>query len=271
VIALTLFRGRAADRNPRAMAGVEILGAALAEALGAEPRRVADPALPLGSGWREELDAARPSLRALQAALREAFAAGRAPVTVTGRCAASLATLPVLAEARPDAAVVWFDAHADLNTPADTPTGYLGGMVIPGAAGRWDTGLGGGLDLSRAVVVGARDLDPAERALVDSGEVALVPPGPDLPERLRAALRGRPAYLHLDCDVLEPGQVPHEYAVPGGLTLAELRAAAAEVARGEVVGLEVAEFEAAWPDGRPGDPALVVAALRPALEALRRD
>ncbi len=203
--------------------------------------------------------------------MRAAFAAGRAPVTVAGRCAASLAALPVLAEARPDAALVWFDAHADLNTPADTPTGYLGGMVIVGAAGRWDTGLGGGLDLSRVVLVGARDLDPAERALLDSGEVALVPPGPDLPGRLRAALRGRPAYLHLDCDVLEPGQVPHEYSVPGGLTLAELHAGVAELARGEVVGLEVAEFEAAWPDGRPGDPGLVVAALRPALDALRRD
>jgi hypothetical protein len=36
------------------------------------------------------------------------------------------------------------------------------------------------------------------------------------------------------------------------------------------VGLEVAEFESAWPDGREGDPALVVDVLRPLFDALRR-
>lgn len=270
-VALTVFRGRAGDRNPRAMRGAELLGAAASEALGVAPRLVADAAPPEGgAGWRDQLELARPGLRALQAALGEAFAAGLAPVTVAGRCAASIGTLPAFARARPDAALVWFDAHADLNTPGDTPTGYLGGMVIVGAAGRWDTGLGAGLDLSRVVLVGARDLDPAERALVERGEVALVPPGPGIAARLRAALRGRPAYVHVDCDVLEPGQVPHEYSVEGGLDLADLRACAEELSRGEVVGLEVAEFESSWPDGRPGDPTPLVAALSPLLETLSR-
>ncbi|MGW3469909.1 arginase family protein [Saccharopolyspora sp. NPDC000995] len=35
----------------------------------------------------------------------------------TGRCAVALAALPRIAAHRPDAAVVWFDAHTDINTP----------------------------------------------------------------------------------------------------------------------------------------------------------
>ena len=86
----------------------------------------------------------------------------------------------------------------------------------------------------------------------------------------REALAGRPAYLHVDCDVLEPGQVPSEYAVPGGITLATLRESCAVLAEAGLGGIELAEFEAEFPDGRPGDPAPLLAALEPALEALRR-
>ena len=48
-------------------------------------------------------------------------------------------------------------------------------------------------------------------------------------------------------DVLEPGQVPTEYQVPGGLLLHELAACMEALARGEVVGMEIAEYEATWP------------------------
>ncbi|WP_275477567.1 arginase family protein [Aureimonas ureilytica] len=41
------------------------------------------------------------------------------------RCAVSIATLPVVAKHHPDACVVWFDTHADLNTPESTTSGYL--------------------------------------------------------------------------------------------------------------------------------------------------
>ncbi len=57
-------------------------------------------------------------------------------------------------------------------------------------------------------------------------------------------MAGRPVYLHLDCDVLEPGLVPTDYRVTGGLNLTELRQIAVAVAISKVVGLEIAEFEA---------------------------
>jgi arginase len=48
------------------------------------------------------------------------------------------------------------DAHADYNTPASTPTGYLGGMVIAALCGLWDSGYGAGLAPDRTILVGAR-------------------------------------------------------------------------------------------------------------------
>jgi arginase len=160
---------------------------------------------------------------------------------------------------------VWFDAHGDINTPDTTTSGYLGGMVLTGAAGRWESGLGSGLDLANVVLVGARDLDPAERALIDSGAPRLVTAGPNLGSRLRSAIGGRPIYVHIDCDVLEPGLVPTEYSVPGGLTFDDLHDACRVIAGNEVVGLEIAEFEAT-----PGDDSAAnsIAALLDALGPL---
>jgi arginase family enzyme len=53
-------------------------------------------------------------------------------------------TLPVMARYHPDALVVWFDAHGDLNTPESTTTDYLGGLALSGPVGMWESGLGSG-------------------------------------------------------------------------------------------------------------------------------
>jgi arginase family enzyme len=161
---------------------------------------------------------------------------------------------------------VWFDAHGDSNTPKSVPNPYLGGMVISGAAGMWESGLGAGLRFSSVVLVGARDLDPDERALIAAGTLTLVHVGPELGERLARAVGTRPVYMHLDCDVLDPGIVPTEYVSPGGLTLQDLREACDVLARNEVIGIEIAEFEATWAkDDSPCSPAALLEALEPML------
>ncbi len=253
--ALTIFRGRCGDRNPYGMAGAERMGA-----------RLAEPQAPLAGDWRAELAAARPDLGRLADRLDRVMRAGLAPVTTMGRCAAALATLPVVARHCPDALVVWFDAHADCHAPETTTSGYLGGMVLSAAAGRWSSGLGVGLDLSSLVLVGARDIDPPEARLIAASGAVLVAPGPDLAARLAKALSGRPAYVHLDCDVLQPGLAPTEYRVDGGLSFADLREAMAALAATRPVGVEIAEFEDRWADdGRPASPDDLVAALEPLL------
>jgi arginase family enzyme len=270
-VALTRFAGRAGDRNERAMAASAVLADELAARLGVDPVVVGTPEPPLGADWRTELTAARPALEAMAARYAEVLAAGRRPVTALSRCAVALATLPAVAAHRPGTVVLWFDAHGDVHTPATTGTGYLGGLALSGPLGLWDSGLGGGLPTSDAVLVGARDLDPAEQALVDDGTVRLLAPGADLPARLAEVVAGRPVYVHVDCDVLAPGEVPTEYRVPGGLTLADLRAALGAVADGDVVGLEVGEIEATGDAAQDAAHARALAdALAPVLDAATR-
>jgi arginase family enzyme len=263
--ALIIYRGCAGDRNARGIAGAQLVGNALSSHLHLTPVFVGTPREPQRAPWDRELTIARGDLRSLAAAVDGLLGAGKRVVTAMGRCAAGLATVPVVAIRRPETCVVWLDAHGDSNVPASRADPYLGGMVITGAAGFWDSGLGGGLDLANVVLVGARDLDPDERRLIDDGKLRHLPVGPDLPVRLRAAIAGRPVYVHLDCDVLEPKIVPTEYEVAGGLTLADLRAIAEVVAEHDVVGAEIAEFESHWADGRPGVAAPLIEALSPML------
>ena len=229
------------------------------------PPRNLESTLHTEVAWQEELAAARPRLRTLVDSLERAFSARQASITTLSRCAVALATLPIVAKHRPDTCIVWFDAHGDINTPDTTTSGYLGGMVITGAAGLWDSGLGGDLDLKDVVLVGARDFDPAERALIDAGAPTLVTAGPNLAKRLRSAIADRAIYVHIDCDVLEPGLVPTEYRVPGGLTFNDLREACRVLAHNEVIGLEIAELQ-----GIPGDAAAArsIARFLDALEPL---
>lgn len=270
-VALTLFNGRAGDHNDHAMTGGPLLAAGLQARLGTDIVTVGSPEPCLATNWDIELGAAMPSLRAMAARYEQVYATGAVPVTALSRCAVALATLPVVARHHPDAVVVWFDAHADLNTPDTTLTGYLGGLALSGAAGLWDSGLGGDLAIGNVVLGGARDLDPFEQELVDEGTVQLVPVGDHIATRLQEATSDRPVYFHLDCDVLEPGIVPTDYTVPGGLSLADLHDVAEVLAASDVVGVELGEFEGVWEPGRePASATALLNALEPLLSATGR-
>nr|WP_276509253.1 arginase family protein [Pseudoclavibacter chungangensis] len=188
-----------------------------------------------------------PAAAATLDGLRDAVAAvlddGRTPLLATNTCAASLGTLPTVAERYPDAVVLWIDAHGDFNTPATTGSGYLGGMVVAAACGLWDSGHGAGLDPSNVVLVGARDIDPAERELLDDAGVRILPPALSTPERVNSIVAGRPVWIHIDWDVLEPGFIPAAYRVADGLLPHEVASILAELPAGTVRGVELAEFE----------------------------
>jgi len=263
---LIVYRGRAGDRNARGTAGAQMLGTALARRFALPSTFVSTPKAPLATtAWDEQLSAARGDLHAFADTLRAQLMRGNRCITAMGRCAAGLATLPVVARQHPAACIVWFDAHGDSNLPDSSSVPYLGGMVITGAAGLWDSGLGSGLRLSNVVLVGARDLDPHEKQLIDSGALKLVEAGPNLVERLSEAVGARDIYVHLDCDVLEPGIVPLEYEVPDGLSLADLRACMSMLATRRILGVEIAEFEATWLDGSAASADPLVEALAPLL------
>lgn len=267
------FRGSAGDRNPFGMTGAALLGTALAKRFDVEPSMIGAPQVPSDEhNWAGALQAAISELKQFAAAFEQVLISARAPVTTMGRCACALATLPVVARLRQDTKIVWFDAHGDLNTPVTSISGYLGGMVLSGAAGMWDTGLGSNLRLSNIILVGARDLDAAERKLIDTGTVRHVPGGPDLLRDLAHAVGQAPVYIHIDCDVLNPGIVPTEFSVANGLSVDDLRASLDVLTGSEIVGLEIAEFQSVWPDsGVEASPQPIVDAVAPLIEKILSD
>jgi arginase len=263
VPALVGLLGRTSDRTAGSMRGADALARALSHRLGVTPELIGRPAEARTLGWKDDLINSRPLVLAAARYVDSALSAARVPVTVAGECAVGLGTLPVVARRRSDARVLYLDAHGDFNTPATTRSGYLGGLSLAGACGLWDSGLGAGLPSERVILAGVRDLDPAERDLLERESVTVLGAGPELLGRVREALSGAPVYVHIDLDVLDPTAFPVEYEVEGGPSQRELRELlAAVVAVAQLVGFEVAEFEA------PEDPLERAAATSAALALL---
>jgi arginase family enzyme len=176
----------------------------------------------------------------------DALAADLVPVLAAGDCSICLTTLPSALRHRPDARVLWLDAHGDFNTPDTSTSGFLGGMCLSGACGEWEHGLADPIPPDRVVLAGVRDLDDGERELLERSAATVI--GASVVETLVAvknALDGAPVYVHLDLDVLDPEEFPAQFPAPGGLSsdkLYDLMEAVAEDS--ELVGLEVTAFEA---------------------------
>ncbi|MCS7482448.1 arginase family protein [Umezawaea endophytica] len=216
---------------------------ALEDRYGIKGEFIGEPAPAVVDDWTVSLAQAEKTLVGLQQAVTAAFEAGNTPVMVANTCSASLATLPVVAREHPDAVVLYIDAHGDFNTP-ETSSGYLGGMVLSAACGLWDSGHGAGLRPEQAVLVGTRDIDPAERELLDGAGVRVIPPAEATAENVMKAVGGSPVWVHIDWDVLDPQFLPADYVVPNGMSPAQIRAIFEAIPPGRLVGVEVAEFNA---------------------------
>lgn len=241
---LVVSQGRIGDRAAGMIEGAARTARALEQRYGATARYVGRPSGPVDDDWSVSLPAAKETLTGLAQAVSESIAAKRRTVMTANTCSASLATLPVVAREIPDCVVLWLDAHGDFNTPETTESGYLGGMALSGPCGLWDSGYGAGLDPRRAILVGARDIDPAERVLLDEAGVRVIPPAEATAQRVAQEVGGAPVWVHIDWDVLEPGYVPLDYKVPGGLVPSQIRAILGSVPAADVLGIELAEFAA---------------------------
>jgi arginase len=225
-VRVACLRGRTSDRTPGAGAGAQ----ALALTLGG--RIVGEPGEPAVRDWSEDLPDSAAVLDAAEAELEAAFAADELPVLTASDCSICIATLPAVLAHEPEAHVVWLDAHGDFNTPETTESGFLGGMCLAAACGRWDAGRGGTVDPERVHMLGVRDLDEGEQAEAEAAGL-----GSEVPD-------GVPVYVHLDADVLDPSVMAAQFAVPGGWDEKRLRAQLAELAAGcRIVGVEVTAVE----------------------------
>ena len=186
-----------------------------------------------------EISTAFELMRRLAVAVRAVRAAAQFPVVLSGNCNSAVGTLSGLTPA--PRAIFWFDAHGDCSTPDTTSTGFLDGTGLVTAMGLCWHQLTSTVPGYRPVqpdatfLLGARDLDPPETALLAGSAITWVPtdqiPG-RLPEILaRPSLEDAPGYLHLDLDVLDPAGVgqANSLPVPGGLSVEQLTAAIAAI------------------------------------------
>ena len=225
-VRVTCLRGRTSDRTDGGGEGAE----ALARRLGG--RVVGDRAPGRIRRWEEDLPDAQPVLAAAAAEVSAALDQGELPLLTASDCTICIATLPTLARRVPGVQVVWFDAHGDFNNPDSSPSGFLGGMCLAAACGRWDAGWPDTIDPRQVSFVGVRDLDPGEQADVERAGV-----GRGVPE-------SGPVYVHLDLDALDPSVLPAQFPVPDGMDAGEIRDILAElVDAGRLVGIEVTALE----------------------------
>ncbi|HEX8856619.1 MAG TPA: arginase family protein, partial [Thermoleophilaceae bacterium] len=148
------------------------------------------------------------------------------------------------------------------------------GMPLSGACGLWDAGLGAQpIDPRRVVLVGVRDLDEAERDLLEHSDVIVVGASLETLVFTQNALDRSPVYVHLDLDVLDPETFPAGFPAPGGLAPEKLydllEAVAGEC---EIVGLEVTGFEAPEDElERQAHADTAAQVLEPLLDAIELD
>jgi arginase len=164
-------------------------------------------------------------------------AEGAFPLVLAGNCNSCLGTAAGLGHtgAAP-LGVVWFDAHADFDTP-DRSLGFFDGMGLAILTGNcWEL-LRGTIDgfapvTERDVVLaGVRDLEEHQRAPLEASALRVVPGraagGPAYTAALDGLKQRVPrVYLHVDLDVLDPSEGrANRFAAEGGLTVRELERA----------------------------------------------
>jgi arginase len=142
-----------------------------------------------------------------------ALAAGlpERPLVLGGCCCAHIGAVEGLATRYERLAVVWFDAHGDLNTPETSPSGNAWGMPLRTLI---DSGT---VDPDDVALLGARNLDPPEEEFIAASGLHTREDG------LEEALEGADAvYVAFDADVLDPDEeIVSFMPEPAGLTVAE--------------------------------------------------
>jgi arginase len=191
--------------------------------------------------------------------VRAILGAGETPVILGGDHSLAMGSVAgAAAHAGGRIGLLWIDAHADLNTPETSPTGNVHGMPLATLLGRGDPML---LDIGgkspvvlprHAALLGVRDVDPGERALIRELGLAVYTmkeldergTGTCIREALARVTKGTKGFhLSFDMDALDPEVAPGVGTpVPGGLTYREAHLACELVAEtGKLLSLDVVE------------------------------
>src|SRR5215210_3645062 len=208
----------------------------------------------------------RAACEQLASNVKSVLEGGELPIVLGGDHSVAIGTVSGVAsfQRQRDETVglIWFDAHADMNTPETSPSGNIHGMPLAVLLGYGAPGLTGiegfspKLDPRFCAHIGARDVDPGERELIrrlglrfftmreidERGMSACVD------EAVHIASRAPAGYhVTLDVDALDPGDAPGSgTVVRGGLTYREAHLAMEKIAEaGGALALEVVEINTA--------------------------
>lgn len=158
--------------------------------------------------------------------------------------------------------LIWFDAHADMNTPDTTPSGNIHGMPLAALLGYGTpeltnvAGFAPKLDPKLCAHVGARDIDAGERDLINKlgmrfftmREIDERGMNACMNEAIKIASGGTAGYaVTFDVDVLDPGDAPGSGTlVRGGLTYREAHLGMEKISEaGGMRSLEIVEINTA--------------------------
>ncbi len=167
-------------------------------------------------------------------AVRQAMTAGQLPLVLAGSCDVAWGVLSGFEHAR--CGVVWVDAHGDFNTPETTLSGFFPGMALAVVVGDCYRDLWAQMDHSEPIpasatlMLGVRELDPAERERLERSAIRVVgwregrPQSDVLASLDELATRVEEVYLHVDMDGMDPQIAPGivDPPVPGGLSLQDI-------------------------------------------------
>jgi arginase len=111
----------------------------------------------------------------------QAYESGRTPLVLGGDHSIAVGTVSGMSEAfrrqKKKLGLLWFDAHADMNTPEISPSGNVHGMPLASILGYGARDLTHIFDFApkiepeRTVLIGIREVDREERALVKKSGV----------------------------------------------------------------------------------------------------
>jgi arginase len=247
--------GRGEEHAPAALRAAGLVERLGARDAGEADARIRDTRRDPGTGVVGAVEVGRAST-AIASRVRELLEARECPLVVGGDCTLLLGVFQAL----PGGSGLWFvDGHADFFDGESSPTGEAADMDLAILTGHGPPGLlerdGPLLEPGAVVLLGHRpgELHPdvaRENARLDPAIRALT--APEVRERGAAGvgrnvagwLAERPAWLHLDLDVLDEAVLPAvSYPQPLGLDWDELVALVRPlVAAPNLLGVSVADF-----------------------------
>ena len=127
------------------------LGEEIVERGEVEALRQSGIATELDAEWADiapDFSAADEPVVAVNRALAKTIRANadKIPVVFANDCTSCLGMVKGLETKTP--AILWYDSHGDFNTPATTPSGFLGGMPLAALVGRGNQHLMRGMELA---------------------------------------------------------------------------------------------------------------------------